>query len=101
METAALLGGWQGGRLASAGLAQVVHRGVADMHGREVLLHPLRNFGPAARRVSVRATPLARDEVADLAVGHVLLELRERRRVVRTGEPADRHERSTGLEFEA
>src|ERR1700682_4723496 len=101
METAALLGGVQGGRLVSAGLVQVVHRGVADMHRREVLLDPLRDVGAAARRVSVRAMPVARDEVADLAAGHVLLELRERRRVVGTGEPADRHQRSTGLEFEA
>ena len=47
---------------------------------------------PAAARV--------REEVPHLAVGDVLLELRQRRRRVAAGEATDRHERRAGLQLE-
>ena len=48
-----------------------------------------------------RAEAFACDEVAHVVVGDVGLELRQCGRVVAAGEPADRHDRSAGLQFEA
>ncbi len=69
--------------------------------GREVLLHPrlMSCAVPEPRRG--RSLPIAGDEVPHFVVGDIALELGERRRVVRAGEPADRHDRRAGLQFEA
>src|SRR5258705_8814773 len=101
MATAALPGGKQGGRRVSAGLAQVVDRGAADVDRGEVLLHPCRDLLPSSRLAVRRTSAVAADEVAHLMVGDIGLELRKRRRVVRTGESADRHDRCARLELES
>src|SRR5690349_10654195 len=53
----------------------------------------------AATRAVPAAEAAAADEVVDLSVGHVLLELGERRGGIAAVEAADRHHRVTGGEL--
>src|SRR5882757_6565837 len=80
---------------------QVVDGSAADVHLGEVLLDPrrdvVRDTGPVVHRAAFLVVP--RDEVPHLAVGDVLLELRQRGRRVATAESTDRHQRRAGLEL--
>src|SRR5690349_10630313 len=88
------------GRRALPLFLEVVDRGLANLHGREVLLHPLRDLTRGTAAIARRPESLARDEIPHIVVLQVVLELRQRGRVVAAGEPADRHDRRAGLELE-
>src|SRR4051812_14185148 len=72
---------------------EVVDGRSADGREAEIGLHPGRDVRTGTRiRARSTAEPTG-DEIADVSVGHVLLELRERGRRITTGEAADRHDR--------
>src|ERR1700760_3231093 len=82
------------------GGAQVVDRCPADIGRREVRFHPRGDLRCGTRVAMSWPELFARDEVSDLMLGNVILELRQRGRVVAAGEAADRHDRGAGLEFQ-
>ena len=83
--------------LSCGRLGEVVEGDAADGLRREVVADPRRDRRRRARRAAAAeataAEAAAADELVDLPVGHVLLELRERRRRVGAVEAADRHDR--------
>src|SRR4051794_17594830 len=88
-------------RIASTCSAEVVDRGATDIDRSEVLLNPRRDLARGARLAGSRwALAITGDEVPHLPLGDVGLELRQSRRIVRARDPADRHDRSTGLELQ-
>src|SRR5690348_14156621 len=94
-----------GGRARAGGgaghrLGQVVERRATDGDAREVLLDPRRDLGGRVAAAILSTEPAARGEIVDLARGHVLLELGERRARVGPVEPTDRHDRQLGAELE-
>src|SRR4051794_31252772 len=98
MATAALSGGTgrpsDRGPSGRSGLAEVVDGRAADVDRGEVLLHPRGDLFPRSRPAVPEPAAVACNEVAHSVIGDVGLELRPCRRVVRTGESTDRHERS-------
>src|SRR4051794_19444072 len=77
---------------SGAGRREVVDGHAADGRGGVRTLDPVGDLTPRARS-RARSAPhaVAGDEVVDEPLLHPFLELRQSRRVVRAGEPTDRH----------